>query len=135
MALARKQINRSSRPMNKVGARTRHSRKVWRKVKCYLASIGINSCEFRYLGCTPFDSLTPAHSKKRREFETEDDWAEIAIACTHCHKVLDEQMSHVEMLGAVRSAIANREQFRELNEEINQVPIEEFESYEGYTAL
>jgi hypothetical protein len=79
------------------GPKTRAWEQAWKQLKRELEAAGITSCEFLFRGCTRTMFLTPAHSRKRREIENEEQLREVAVACVNCHRKLDEEMSHEEM--------------------------------------
>lgn len=86
-------------------------RAAWqRELSAYWQQRGMpNYCEARLPGCINL-YLSPAHSRKRREIETREQYFEICWACENCHRKLDEQMSHAEMEQAVKWVIERREQ-------------------------
>jgi hypothetical protein len=95
--------------MNRIGKKGRH----WREIRTNVvipALNGIDYCEFGFPGCLKGIMLTPAHSRKRRKIENDEQLAEVAVCCIPCHRVLDEQMTHADMEAAVKKAIARRNQ-------------------------
>lgn len=82
--------------------RTWHNslREKWRDVE-------IRRCEFP--GCTQGLFLTPAHSRKRREIENEQQYHEIAWLCEPHHLEV-ERLSHGDMEIVIREIIQRREQ-------------------------
>jgi len=67
------------------------------------------TCELRYAGCMGRFGLALAHSLKRREIHTREQYFEVVAACQKCHERLDLKMSHAEMQTAVKAVIAGRE--------------------------
>lgn len=65
------------------------------------------TCELKLQGCLGTWALTWAHSKKSRFLITDDDWMEAALACVHCHNII-EAKSHEEMFNHVTTAINRR---------------------------
>jgi hypothetical protein len=45
---------------------------------------------------------------KRRFIKSDEQLREVCLACQSCHQVLDERMTHEQMLTTVREVIANR---------------------------
>jgi hypothetical protein len=85
--------------------------KAWDKARAALkvdhVAMGITTCEFQYPGCWHDDALSFAHSRKRSD--PLFDINEVAVACTPvCHHKLDVEMSHAEMLEAVKGVIWRR---------------------------
>jgi hypothetical protein len=86
--------------------------KAWDKARAALkvdhVAMGITTCEFQYPGCWYDEALSFAHSRKRND--PLFDINEVAVACTPvCHHKLDVEMSHAEMLEAVKGVISRRE--------------------------
>jgi hypothetical protein len=86
--------------------------KAWDKARAALKvdheAMRVTTCEFQYPGCWYDEALSFAHSRKRSD--PLFDINEVAVACTPvCHHKLDVEMSHEEMYGAVKAAIARRE--------------------------
>lgn len=69
--------------------------------------IDITQCEAKFDCCINV-FLTPAHSRKKIDIDTEEQYHEICWACEKCHNRLDREMSHLEMEQAVKEIIANR---------------------------
>ncbi len=85
-------------------------RKRWhRDLSAYWQQHPITTCEVRLPGCFGTFGLAPAHSKKRRDIHTKADYFEVVASCLHCHRILDEQMSHDEMESTVKKIIELRE--------------------------
>lgn len=83
---------------------------IWhRELAEYWKQRPITYCEIRLPGCFGTYGLAPAHSRKRREIETKEQYFEVIAACTFCHNFLDQQMSHEQMERTVKEVIANRE--------------------------
>lgn len=95
------------KPLNRRGPKTRQWEAERRRLAAEFLARGVMRCECRYEGCWG-EVQGFAHSKKRREME-ELDIREVIAACNVCHRKLDEQMSHLEMLEEVRRIIAARE--------------------------
>ena len=66
----------------------------------------ITTCELRYEGCWIDNTLSFAHSKRRRFIEG-DELSEVILACCFCHRILDEKPRE-ETYEIVREIIANR---------------------------
>jgi hypothetical protein len=81
---------------------------VRKSLKVEFEAMGITTCEFQYPGCWHDEALSFAHSRKRDD--PLFDINEVAVACMPvCHHKLDVEMSHDEMLDAVKAVIARRE--------------------------
>jgi len=102
--LERKPLNRSSKPMNKVGARTKKWRAAWRFLKPEFEKRGRTGCEFKFISHECWGPLDPAHSKKRNKMKSNDIYA-CAIACRYIHNFLDLMCTHEEMELFVNRAI------------------------------
>lgn len=50
---------------------------------------GITQCELQLPGCTFGLNARFAHSKKVREWETQEDVDEVIVACTNCHAIIE----------------------------------------------
>jgi len=72
--------------------------------------VTISQCEAKFDGCINL-YLSPAHSRKRREIETKEQYFEICWACGYCAAYLDEKMSHAEMEIAVKEIIQRRDEY------------------------
>lgn len=70
--------------------------------------VTITQCEAKFEGCINV-FLTPAHSRKKIDIDTEQQYHEIAWCCEKCHNRLDQKMSHAEMELAVRKIIEARD--------------------------
>lgn len=77
---------------------------VWRWLKAEFEKRGRTKCEFHFIAHKCSETLTPAHSKKRRMIQG-DEIYHVAIACMTVHQILDETMSHADMEAAVIRAI------------------------------
>lgn len=86
-----------------------------RELSQYWQQRPIEYCEVRLEGCFGTFGLAPAHSRKRREIETKDQFFEVVAACLNCHRKLDEQMSHEEMEATVKQIITSRGNIYEQN--------------------
>lgn len=75
----------------------------------------ISYCEIRFDGCFGTYGLAPAHSRKRRLIENKEQYFEVVAACLHCHRILDEKMSHEAMEIKVKEVIKNRESQQSYN--------------------
>lgn len=93
--------------MNKAGARTLKRRNYNKKLKALWESLGITSCEFRLPGCLRTWAMGAAHFRKSRFLQTPEDWMTAALACTHCHQII-EAYSHEAMEKIVLDTIAKR---------------------------
>src|SRR5688572_14062426 len=85
-AMKRSAIQRSKRPMKKVGRRTKSWRYAWRFLKPELEKRGRVTCEFGFIPHECGGFLTPAHSKKRRMMKGDDVFA-IGLACVNVHRI------------------------------------------------
>lgn len=93
-----------------MNARTKERQRWHRELSAYWQEKGpIEYCEFRFPGCFGTYGLAPAHSKKRRFIDSKEEYFEVAAACLHCHRELDEKMSHSDMKQAVKDAIRRRD--------------------------
>lgn len=68
----------------------------------------IEYCEVRFPKCFGTYGLSPAHSRKRKDIKTKEQFFEVVAACESCHNKLDREMSHEEMERVVKEIIANR---------------------------
>lgn len=102
--LERKPLNRTRKPMNKIGRRSKDWRKAWRFLKPELEKRGRTGCEFKFIPHECWGPLDPAHSKKRRNMKGNDIYA-CAIACRYIHNFLDLMCTHEEMELFVMRAI------------------------------
>jgi hypothetical protein len=108
--LDRKPLNRSLKPMKKVGKKAALRERINRPNRIKFAEMGLlNVCEAKLPGCWPNGRLTWAHGKKDRLLTMDERKNLVIRACTVCHHKLDEEMSHEEMLAFVQNVIANRE--------------------------
>jgi hypothetical protein len=64
-------------------------------------------CEARLPNCWNTD-LTWSHGRKDRKLSMSEREFLVIRACTPCHRIMDEEMSHEEMLAFTQSVIANR---------------------------
>lgn len=94
--LERKPLNRSRKPMNKIGRRTKDWRKAWKFLKPELEKRGRTGCEFSFIPHECWGPLDPAHSKKRNLMKGSDIYA-VAMACRAVHNFLDYACTHEEM--------------------------------------
>jgi hypothetical protein len=68
---------------------------------------GIQTCELELEDCTHGMFLTLAHSKKRRFIKSEEELAEVIVACSGCHDKI-EAFSKEKMYATVLKTIASR---------------------------
>jgi hypothetical protein len=107
--LARSPMKRRSTPLNRVGKKGRANAKANRERRPKFEAMGVTRCEVNFEGCTGGYDVTWAHGRKRRKLlpgELEDF---VCVACTRCHRRLDEEMTHEEMADKVREIVNNRE--------------------------
>ncbi|HEX7330339.1 MAG TPA: hypothetical protein VF290_02500 [Pyrinomonadaceae bacterium] len=94
--LERKPLQRSTKPINKLGRRGKNWRKAWRFLKPELEKRGRTQCEFKFIPHECFGPLDPCHSKKRRKMEGNDIYT-VAIGCRWIHNFLDYSCTHEQM--------------------------------------
>jgi hypothetical protein len=92
-----------------VTPRKRLHNKWQRELSAYWQQNPITYCEVRLKGCFGTYGLAPAHSKKRYDIKTKEEFFQVVAACLSCHRVLDEQMSHEDMQTHVLQIIQQRE--------------------------
>ena len=73
----------------------------WRDVE-------ITQCEAKFKGCINM-FLSPAHSRKRIDIHTKEQYFEIIWACEKCHNRLDQKMTHEMMEATVKEIIEKRQ--------------------------
>ncbi len=95
------------KPLNKVGKKTKEWIAVRRELKATFKRAGITTCELRLPGCWTDNALGFAHTLKRRNIRTPEEFREVALACNVCHDVI-ESGSPEEMAATVRLVIASR---------------------------
>lgn len=108
--MKRSAMNRSQKPMNKVGPRTKKWRKAWARLKPELEKRGRTRCEFGFIPHECWGPLDPCHSKKRGKMNTKHtnlDINTIALGCRAVHDFLDLVCTHSEMELFVTTAITN----------------------------
>jgi len=93
-------------PLKRAGKRTKEWEQIRRQLKPKFERAGITTCEFRFNGCTRDWALGFAHVDKRRFLKGEQ-LAEVALACTPCHQLL-ELLPRDQMKIEIRSVINNR---------------------------
>lgn len=85
--------------------------KKWEKVRAELnkelLKIGLTWCEAGYADCMRGIGLGHAHTRKRRNITTEEQWRETALVCTSCHQKL-ELLPESEMGEKIREMRAKR---------------------------
>lgn len=108
--MKRSPMRRSRKRINPIGARTEK----WNTIRDEvvdpeLRARGIYFCELRELlpEITCGGPLERAHSMKRRKFHTDEDWAEVALACHRHHEHIEKWLAE-DMAKIVRAAIAHR---------------------------
>ncbi len=69
------------------------------------AAVGITQCELGYDGCWKNNTLTFAHSKKRRYIESDEELREVCLCCQSCHARIE---FNPDMYEIVRRVIAGR---------------------------
>lgn len=87
----------------KIGKRTKLWNKYRAELKKEFAARGIVRCEI----CGTDFGLSFAHSKKRKDIYTEQDWKECALLCIPDHEVF-ERMPPPEMTVGIREIINRR---------------------------
>lgn len=103
---AKKFWNPKRKPIKQIGKRGKLRQAGNREVDRELVKHGITRCEFKFPGC--WGTIQGrAHSRKGRNIVGEDQWAEAAAACNHCH-LAAEMMPEKEMGDLIRKIIANR---------------------------
>lgn len=90
--------------VKRVGRRTSEWDRAWKFLKPRLEAAGRIYCELSFVPHACSTTLTPAHSRKRREMQGDDIYM-VCLACTTGHQILDERMSHEDMHKAVMRAI------------------------------
>lgn len=90
------------------GRKTREWENARRELKGEFAAMGITSCELRLAGCWKDNSLSFAHSAKRR-YLTPDQIKEVVLCCTPCHQRI-EVFGGPVMQALVRDIISKRGQ-------------------------
>lgn len=100
-----KPLKRSSKPMKKVGRRTKDWRKVWAFLKPEFEKRGRTYCEFGFIPHECQGPLDPCHAHKRRKMEG-DDIFRVALGCRWViHEFLDLYCTHEQMEMFVNHAI------------------------------
>lgn len=102
--LKRSPLQRSLKPMKKVGRRTKSWRHAWRFLKPELEKRGRTGCEFKFIPHECWGPKDPCHSKKRNKMKGNDIYA-VAIGCRYIHNFLDLMCTHEEMELFVMRAI------------------------------
>jgi len=93
----------------KAGRKSKEWIAVRRRLSVKFAALGITSCEVRISEhCTRDRMLSWAHGKKRRLLQGDELETLVCLCCQSCHQILDERMSHEDMLATVQNVIANR---------------------------
>lgn len=106
----REWINRSRKPLPKMGPRGKKRKDMNRELDKKLRALGIDECEIRIPGvCVRHIMLHHAHALKSRFIQTDEDWLRAALCCDPCHDKI-EALPHAEMARLVDEAIARREQ-------------------------
>jgi hypothetical protein len=96
--------------LNANGNKAKLRESINRPNRARFAAMGLLSvCEAQLPGCWPNGRLTWAHGKKDRHLTMDERKNLVIRCCTVCHRKLDEQFSHEEMLAFVQSVIARRE--------------------------
>jgi hypothetical protein len=96
-----------SRPLNKIGKRTRESLDNVEQRKKEFAMAGITTCEARLKPCWRNNALGFAHEAKRRKL-TKEDLKKVILICNPCHGEIEVWPAE-EMKQFVNNVIANRE--------------------------
>lgn len=95
------------RPMNRVSKKN-----WWHKLRPKLVKAfneaGIRRCELGYTGCSGYIFTGFAHSLKRRFIATDEEKAQVVLACCSCHRFI-EILPHPKMMQVVIEAINARE--------------------------
>lgn len=80
------------------------------KLKKKFQEMGITSCELRMNGCTPFQFLGFAHTKKRADIKTQEDLEDVVLACTNCHQKVEfgRGVTHKMMYDKLKEVISGR---------------------------
>jgi hypothetical protein len=105
----------SSKPMKRsaikrFGKKGKLRERINRPNRIRFAEMGLlGVCEAKLPGCWPNGRLTWAHGKKDRKLTMDERKNLVIRACTVCHRYMDEEMSHQEMLEFVQSVIAKRD--------------------------
>jgi hypothetical protein len=104
-------MNRSARPINKIGKKSKQWIAVRRRLKVEFEALGITSCELRYEGCAGDGMLGFAHGRKRRHLKGDELETLTILACNHCHDAI-EYLGPEKMLEIVEHTIARRSERR-----------------------
>lgn len=94
--------------MKRVGKKTRAWTNARNRLKKIFEANSVTTCELRYPGCWVDNALSFAHSRRRRFIKDNEMLMEVVLACTYCHKKLDE-MSHEATYETVTKIIEQRE--------------------------
>jgi hypothetical protein len=105
--MKRSAMNRSVRPVKKLGKKSKQWIAVRRRLKVEFQALGIMSCELRYEGCAGDTMLGFAHGRKRRHLKGDELETLTILACNHCHDAI-EYLGPEKMLEIVERAIARR---------------------------
>ncbi len=95
---ARKRLKRAGEKAN-AWTKTRE------ELKVRFETAGITQCELGYDGCWKNNTLTFAHSKKRRYIESDEELREVCLCCQSCHARIE---FNPDMYEIVRRVIAGR---------------------------
>ena len=84
--------------IRKVGKKSQQWLEARQEVIEYFQKIGLpQMCEARLENCTNNFYLTLAHSKKRRNIQTEEDLKQVCIMCSTCHSIVESwKEAHME---------------------------------------
>lgn len=93
--------------ISKIGAKGKAWNNARRNIKPEFEALGITRCELNYEGCWKAEALSFAHSQRRRFITSSDSLREVVLACTFCHKILDEKPRE-ETYRIVNEIISNR---------------------------
>src|SRR6266849_2016456 len=113
-SLKRTQMSRGTSQLKRgewkcAGKKARLRERINRPNRIRFAEMGLlGICEANLPGCWPNGRLTWAHGKKDRFLTMEERKYLVIRACTVCHRKMDEEMSHEEMLKFVQDVIAKR---------------------------
>ena len=98
-------LSRGSKRL-KAGKKSKEWMAVRRRLSESFREKGIVTCEVRVSRyCTPTTMLTWAHGRKRRLLRDGELESLVCLCCQNCHHILDEVMSHEEMLRVVQNVI------------------------------
>jgi hypothetical protein len=93
--------------LNRIGRKGKLNKANNAELKKQFIAMGITTCELNLMGCMRNTMLSFAHSKKRRHFETAEDWTEALLSCTKCHEFI-EHLGESKMTEIVRDVISRR---------------------------